>query len=188
MACQRVACVCCLLPLTSRPCCWGILYSPASLPVLGRLQNQRLCRVWGFVKNRGSPRLTRGRGGPLWRCTGRAGRRPGAWDHEGWGPCTQVLPATTQPSVWVCSAPTNRLTSQFLVPRGNLVGSATNGFLCVGRSEATCLYKSAALEQVLPTTRRRGESCGDRGWLPEAHTQPGQWAGRFRRRAGHVCS
>lgn len=41
MARERMACVYCLsVPLTSRPCCCGVLPSPDSPPVLRRLQNQ----------------------------------------------------------------------------------------------------------------------------------------------------
>lgn len=50
----------------------------------------------------------------MWRCMGQGGRRPGAWAHEGWGPCTQVLPAATPP--FCVALPFSHKQAHFSVP------------------------------------------------------------------------
>lgn len=134
-------------PLAVTPCCCDIAFSREQLPILQQLPNLGPHQAAGVKKNRLSLANTYKQCGQPWgRCTVQGGRRLGPGP-EGLGALQsrRYLPGLS-PSWGVCPAPTNRLTTELPVPKGNLVGLAINSFL----------YNPLSWSRGPPTARTTG--------------------------------
>lgn len=104
-----------------------------------------------------------------------------------WGPVPWCCLPPLSPALCSCSSPSSRLTSQLPVPRGILLGAATNSFLCMGHSGVPRLCMDQLAGNRCPPTSQRW---GLHGYLRPTGSQGDarQVSWKSDATAGRVCA